>query len=285
MMSEKDALIRNISDTALWVAVYRAQETERKDAWFRDPYAKRLAGERGERIAATLPMAKDSAWSMVTRTVLVDRFVTEQVKEGTDLVINLAAGLDTRPYRMDLPATLRWVEVDLPEILAYKEEILRGEKPVCQLERVAMDLSNGAARREFFQAQGQSARRAMIITEGLLIYLFAEEVASLARDMATAPNFQAWILDLASPGLMRMLEKKIGPQLSQGNAPFKFAPLEGVEFFSHHGWEASDVRSLLKTAARLKRLPLFLRIIALLPEKKGPAGSRPWSGVCLLRKK
>lgn len=284
-MSEKDLLIRNISDTALWVAAYRAQETERRDAWFRDPFAKRLAGARGEQIAATLPMAKDSAWSLVTRTVLVDRFVTEQVKEGTDLVINLAAGLDTRPYRMDFPASLRWVEVDLPEILAYKEEILRREKPVCQLERVALDLSNGVARREFFERRGRSAVRALIITEGLLIYWFAEEVAALARDLAAVPSFQAWVLDLASPGLMRMLEKKMGPQLSEGNAPFKFAPLEGVEFFSHHGWPASDVRSLLKTAAGLKRLPLFLRLMALLPEKKGPAGSRPWSGVCLLRRK
>jgi methyltransferase (TIGR00027 family) len=284
-MSEKDALIRNISDTALWVAVYRAKETERKDAWFRDPFAKRLAGERGERIAATLPMAKDSAWSMVTRTVLMDTFVAEQVKEGADLVINLAAGLDARPYRMDLPASLRWIEVDLPEILAYKEEILRGEKPVCQLERITLDLSNVEARREFFAKQGRDAKRVLVITEGLLIYWFAEEVASLARDLAVAPSFQAWILDLASPGLMRMLLKKIGPQLSQGGAPFKFAPLGGVEFFSLHGWQASDVRSLLKAAARLKRLPLFLRLIALLPEKKGPAGSRPWSGICLLRRK
>lgn len=57
------APIRHISDTALWVAVYRAQESERPDAVFRDPLARRLAGERGAQIAATMPFAQRHAWS------------------------------------------------------------------------------------------------------------------------------------------------------------------------------------------------------------------------------
>ena len=104
--------------------------------------ARRLAGERGERIAATMPFFEQHAWTWVTRTYLFDQFITEQVEQGVDLVLNLAAGLDARPYRMALPPSLRWVEVDLPELLAYKEEVLAGEKPVCELERVALDLAN-----------------------------------------------------------------------------------------------------------------------------------------------
>ncbi len=42
--------IENVSDTALWVAVYRAMETARPDAIFRDPYAERLAGDKGVKI-------------------------------------------------------------------------------------------------------------------------------------------------------------------------------------------------------------------------------------------
>src|SRR5881392_979944 len=119
-MSEPESRIRNISDTARWVAVYRARETERPDAMFRDPFARALAGERGEQIAQAQSV-DDIAWSFVARTYLFDRFVTRLVQHGVDLVVNLAAGLDTRPYRMELPAALRWVEVDLPEILDYKE--------------------------------------------------------------------------------------------------------------------------------------------------------------------
>ncbi|HEX5051508.1 MAG TPA: class I SAM-dependent methyltransferase, partial [Planctomycetota bacterium] len=54
--------IRNVSDTALWVAMYRAFESERPDAIFRDPYARRLAGERGEAIVSTLRHGRAMAW-------------------------------------------------------------------------------------------------------------------------------------------------------------------------------------------------------------------------------
>src|SRR6266849_7245718 len=132
-------LVRDISDTALWVAYYRALETDRPDAVFRDPFARALAGERGERIAKAQKFADQNAWSFLARTVLFDQFITDGVRGGADLVVNLAAGLDTRPYRMDLPGTLRWVEVDLPGILDYKESILKSAAPVCSLERVRLD--------------------------------------------------------------------------------------------------------------------------------------------------
>src|SRR5437016_615915 len=114
-MSEPEPLIRDISDTARWAAVYRARETERPDALFRDPFAARLAGERGEEIFAKMP-ERNTAWAWVMRTVLFDQLITQQIAQGVDLVLNLAAGLDARPYRFTLPASLRWVEVDFPEL-------------------------------------------------------------------------------------------------------------------------------------------------------------------------
>src|SRR5262245_4457654 len=160
--------LRNISDTARWVARYRALESERPDAWFRDPLAKRLAGERGERIAETMTFANKNAWSFVARTVLIDRFIAEKVQQGVDMVVNLAAGLDTRPYRMTLPARLQWIEVDLPELLAYKTEALAGERPACTLERVPLDLVNVSARRSLFEQLNRRATNVFVITEGLI---------------------------------------------------------------------------------------------------------------------
>jgi hypothetical protein len=51
---------------------------------------------------------------------------------------------------MRLPASLKWVEVDLPDILDYKDEVLKAEKPVCSLERIRLDLSDAKARRSLF---------------------------------------------------------------------------------------------------------------------------------------
>jgi methyltransferase (TIGR00027 family) len=278
-----EPLIRNVSDTARWVAVYRARETERPDAHFRDPFARRLAGERGEQIAKSMPLGRGNDWSMITRTYLADQFINEQVQQGVDMIINLAAGLDARPYRMQLPPSLQWIEVDLPEILAYKEEILRDEKPVCSLERIRLDLSNATARRDLFAQLGSRSKNALIITEGLLIYLTAADVAGLAKDLAAIPSVQSWLLDIASPGLLRMLAKRTATQLNQA-APFKFAPPEGPNFFIPYGWKPADVRSLLKNAARLKRLPFLLNLFSFLPETEKSRRDRPWSGVCLFKK-
>jgi O-methyltransferase involved in polyketide biosynthesis len=95
--------------------------------------------------------------------------VREQLKAGADMVVNLAAGVDTRPYRMDLPSSRLWVEVDLPDLLDYTEEVLRGESPRCRLERVRLDLSNRDARRAIFGERGARAKKALIVTEGLII--------------------------------------------------------------------------------------------------------------------
>jgi methyltransferase (TIGR00027 family) len=277
-------LIRNISDTARWVAAYRAAETERPDALFHDPFAKKLAGERGHQIAVATPFMGKNSWPFVARTLSFDDIVATQVQQGVDMVVNLAAGLDSRPYRMSLPASLNWIEVDLPEILAYKEEVLANDKPVCSLERIRLDLSNVSARRELFTALGRRARKVLLLTEGLLAYMTAEEVGSFSTDLAAPPSFQLWANDIGSPGLMRMLNKKLDPQLSAANAPLKFAPPEGPNFFAKYGWNPIDVRSILRTAARAKRLPFLLRLMALLPDSNGAQGSRPWSAVCLCAK-
>jgi methyltransferase (TIGR00027 family) len=277
-------LVRDISDTARWVAYYRAQETDRPDALFRDPFARQLAGARGEKIAKAQKFADQNAWSFMARTVLFDQFITEAVRSGANLVVNLAAGLDTRPYRMDLPKTLRWVEVDLPGILDYKEGVLKGAAPVCAVERVRLDLSDDAARRAVFARLASGASRAVVMTEGLIIYLSSDQVASLARDLAAVPPFHTWITDLASPGLVKMMTARGGDMVAAAGAPFKFAPAEGPEFFVPLGWKPVKVSSLLKTAGRLNRLPFFLKLIALLPERKKPAPNQPWSAVIQLER-
>jgi methyltransferase (TIGR00027 family) len=282
--SSTEPLIRNISDTARWAAVYRARETERADHLFSDRFARRLAGTRGEQIAASLPFSDRATWAWVMRTYLYDQFINEQIQQGTDMVVNLAAGLDARPYRMALPGSLKWIEVDLAGILDYKEEILSAEKPVCRLERVRLDLSDVGARRELFSQLGRRSAKTLVIAEGLLIYLTADEVGTLARDLAAPPSFQRWLVDISSPGLLRLLQKNMGQQFAQSGASFKFGPKEGPAFFVPYGWTPADVRSPLKAAARLKRLSFGMRLLALLPASDGAQGSRPWSGICLLAK-
>jgi methyltransferase (TIGR00027 family) len=282
-MNESSLSVRNISDTARWVAYFRARETERPDALFRDPYAERLAGDLGFHIANTLPEGNKHEWAWVARTYLFDKFLSQEIQNGADLVVNLAAGLDARPYRMDLPSTLQWVEVDLPEIVSYKEEVLANEKPGCQLERIALDLSDLAGRRKLFAGLDSRAKKIVVLTEGLLIYFTEDEVGYLARDLAAGTHFQSWIIDLASPGQLKLMQRTTGQQLSEAGAAFKFGPPEGPKFFVAHGWDPKDVQGLLKTAAEFNRSPKGLRPLHVDPD--GAPGNFPWTGVCLLTKR
>jgi len=282
-MNQPSTAVRHVSDTARWVAYFRARETERPDALFRDPYAARLAGEHGSSIANTLADGNKHEWAWVARTYLFDRFLSQAIQAGADLVLNLAAGLDARPYRMDLPATLQWVEVDFPEIIAYKEDILANEKPRCELERVALDLSDEPSRAKLFADLNSRAAKIVVATEGLLIYFSTEEVASLSKALAVEDHVRDWVIDLASPGQLKLMQRTTGKQLSEAGAAFKFGPPEGANFFAPYGWEPKEVQGLLKTAAQFQRAPAEL--LSLLPEPKGNFTNYPWTGVCLLTRR
>jgi len=122
------------------------------------------------------------------------------------------------------------------------------------------------------------------VTEGLIVYLTPDQVAGLAEDLAAPAGLRWWSHDLMSPGLKKMIMRQIGSLLNEARAPLQFGPEEGPGFFVRHGWRPVAVHSILRWAAKQKRVPLLLRLIALLPESQGRQGSRPWGGVCLYEK-
>ena len=279
--------ITHISDTARWVAFYRAMETERPDAIFRDPFARRLAGPEGEEIVRTLKRGRQTAWAMIVRTRIFDDIIQDRVAQGIDLVLNLAAGLDARPWRLELPPGLTWVDVDLPAILEYKRSTLRDERPRCRYEAVAADLTDPAARQSVFARFGASHRRVLVITEGLLIYLEPAQVADLARALHAQPSFRWWLTDLASPRLLRIIARSWGNTLERGNAPFKFGPAEGTAFFEPLGWREIAFRSSLEEAHRLDReMPMMWlwRFLGRLSSARERAEVRRMSGYVLFER-
>ena len=264
-MTSRQLVLADIMDTARWIAFYRAVESERPDALFHDPLARRLADRRGEEIAHGLSQSRTSAWITAVRTRVFDELILREIGAGTDTILNLAAGLDTRPYRLALPPSLRWIEVDLPAILTYKQEKLAHEQPLCLLERVPIDLANVEARKRLFARVGAEARRVLVVTEGFLLYLAPEQVAALASDLYAIPSFHSWLTALASPFMVRMLPRTLKGRLAAGNARMQFAPREGPAFFQPYGWQVADFRPSYEEARRLKReLPAgwLLRILA-----------------------
>jgi methyltransferase (TIGR00027 family) len=254
-------ILQSVSDTALLVAHHRAMETARPDALFRDPYAQRMAGERGEEIARKLPWGKRMAWSTITRTVLMDEIITRMVGEGVDTVLNLAAGLDARPYRLELPASLRWIEMDLPAMIAAKNEMLAADKPHCQLERVSVNLADIDERRKALAAQAGRMRKALVMTEGLLVYLNEKTVGELACDLHSQPTIRYWVSDLAAPLVVKRMQRWWGKQMKAANTWMDFAPAEGTKFFNPFGWREKEFNDLFENSRRIERTVPFAWLI------------------------
>lgn len=279
--------LANISDTARWVAMYRAIESERRDAIFRDPLARRLAGTRGEEILAAMPQGRAFAWPMIVRTALFDELILRHAGQA-DAVLNLAAGLDARPYRLALPPSLTWIDVDLPPMIDYKRELLAGETPRCNVEFVGLDLADVAARRELFDRVAAAHRRVFVATEGLLVYLPREQAGALAYDLHDAPSFQWWLIDIVAPFILDLMQKTWGAQLDAAAAPMHFAPPEGPRFYEPFGWRTDEARPTLEEAKRLKRLPPRLRLMSALaflaPKRVREQQRQGLTGVVLLER-
>jgi methyltransferase (TIGR00027 family) len=256
--------IDHISDTAIWMASYRAIESERADALFRDPLAKVLIGDRGAAITQLMKkFAPYAYWSLVMRTCVIDSYLNESISGGYRTVINLGAGLDTRPYRLDLPNDVLWIEIDFPDVIQMKNEALKNETPKCRLERIGLDLSDRAEREKVFAELNERVSPALILTEGVIPYLSEEMVAELASDLHDYSKFRLWITEYYSPHLYARFQAD-SFQNRLGNSPFRFFPLEWFPFFESNGWRKKEMRYLFDEGEKKKRefpLPWWVKIL------------------------
>lgn len=245
-MSPNDGEILHVSDTALMVAACRAHETEQEDAWVRDPFAARLAGERGKAILNAMPYANVARMGLAIRARFVDELLLEALAANEiRTVLSVGCGLDTRPWRLDLPAELRWMEIDFAEMLDYKEGLMSGEKTRCRRERLVVDVNDPARRRKMYEAAGSEP--SLMITEGLLMYLPAATVDALASEIPKHTGVAHWISDITTTGFRKALSGGIDTMSPIRHVQAADA-LQGeqiLEVLQCHGWRTAAKRSYI----------------------------------------
>lgn len=240
--------IEHISDTALLVAAARAAETGLEDGLVRDPYAARLAGERGIALARSGAPSRWRSFGIGLRSRFIDEFLSSELQDGTvDCVLSLGAGLDARPWRLPLSEKLRWIEVDFSPILDYKYSILEDVAPHCKLERITADLNNQVERQRTLETALGRSSHVLLLTEGLLFYLPAETVRSMAFE---ASGCHRWILDL--PPQTSVLLSLGGDAMRRANELRHETRLEAsaiLETLGNSGWTAAASRTFMKDGA------------------------------------
>ena len=283
-MSSPDSAITHVSDTALMVAAVRAHETGLEDAYFKDPFAERLAGDRGKAILDALPYANVARFGLAVRIRLVDDLLLEALAANSiQTVLSVGCGLDTRPWRLPLSPNLRWIEIDFADVLDYKEQLLAGETTHCVRERLTVDLNDSAQRHKMYAAAG--AGPALMITEGVLMYLPAATVEAMADEAGKKGSVARWISDITTTGFRKALGGGADTMSPIRHVQASDA-LEGeqiLEVLRRHGWATAAQRSYITDVAFARQR--VLRMMGGTPPPPPPFPPGDPTGVHCFRRK
>lgn len=272
--------IEHVSDTALMVAACRAIETERPDGLMRDPFAAQLAGAKGMGIARNASAIEWMCLGIGLRTRAIDELLSATLAQREiKTVVNMGAGLDTRPWRLKLHGDLRWIEVDFAEMLAYKEELLRSERPHCRLERLVGDVSRESDRTRIFTVVGDEP--ALMLTEGLLMYLPRQAVSALARESVTQSGIQRWIFDVSSLELMRQAHGDMLQAIDNVRADDHLNGRDVLDTALAGGWTITEHRSYPREAMTIAQ-ERVTKLVNSSAQRPDPPGADDPSGVYLL---
>lgn len=202
-------IVSGIGVTALAVAAARAIESCRDDRLINDPHAEALVRAAGQGMAfpttpeelAAIPddgrrWAERIDHYIGVRSRFFDDFFAQAAESGVRQLVILAAGLDTRAYRLDWPAGTAVFELDQPKVLQFKRENLDRVEPGCEHRMLGIDL------REDWPAALIAAGLDVGVptgwlAEGLLPYLPADAERGLLRA----------ITDLSAPGSRLAVEE------------------------------------------------------------------------------
>lgn len=170
-----------IDDDAFRLAALIAEESGRADPLVVDPYASHLAGTRGARMLTEQPVP-GQADAIALSTAVVDEVVCDTVmRQRLHTVVHVGAGLDTRPFRLQLPSDLRWIELDRNTVLLYKGLRLAHLTPGCRVERVAADVSAPTALGAALRRACVGVARGLLITENALGQFSGEALIEMGR--------------------------------------------------------------------------------------------------------
>ncbi|HVZ39574.1 MAG TPA: SAM-dependent methyltransferase [Candidatus Kapabacteria bacterium] len=243
-----------VSMTSRWVAAARAVESRRPDRLFNDPYAEVLAGSEGfdfmARMASATAMPSLDGTNpenpyIAMRTRFIDDVILDASLKGTRQIVMVAAGLDTRAFRLDLPGDTHFFELDREEVLEFKESVLReaGARATCVREPIPVDLTTpfgDALVARGFRPESES----LWVVEGLLSYLDEDQATEVIRQCAAlaAPGSML-ICDLPGRSLLETgFVQPLLRTLEAVNAPWKFGTDDPESFFEKLGWHATARR-------------------------------------------
>jgi methyltransferase (TIGR00027 family) len=226
-----------VANTGLLVAAIRASESTREDGLFTDPYAEKLAGDTGRRLleGAIAATGERSTVQIVVRTRFFDDALMRTVKPQVCII---AAGMDSRAYRLPWPAGTTVFELDQPAVMATKAELLADDTPRARRVAVGVDLAAGDWPAALTAAGFDPQTPTAWLIEGLLQYLDEPAVLMLFERVNTlSANGSVLLYDVVGKTLLDspMMAGLVQSMAEQGS-PWLFGTDEPGALAGNHGW-------------------------------------------------
>jgi methyltransferase (TIGR00027 family) len=253
----------SVGSTALFVAAARALEAQKADPLVVDPFAevfcRAVGGQWSDLLDGTAPdhpLKADFGTHFVNfqavRTKFFDTYYVKAAAAGVRQIVLLAAGLDSRAYRLEWPAETVVFELDQPQVLDFKRQALAGVRPTAARREVAVDLRQDWPRALLDHGFDPTSPSAWIV-EGLLIYLPGSAQVQLFSGIdALAATGSHAALEESVPMDSELFaakqdEERAGGGSTHGGPFFQLVYNEqyepGAEWFGARGWHA-DVTPL-----------------------------------------
>lgn len=242
-----------IGTTALLIAAARAAESDRPDGLFEDPFAASfVAAGPADWIR---PPSEFLGRYFAIRTRFFDDFLCAAVENGCSQVVMVAAGLDTRAYRLGLPPQTHVFEVDVPAILAFKDSVLlaANAEPSCHRSVVAVDLRDdwpaALLRVEFLPSQPTAW-----LLEGILFYLEASQGDRLLGHISgmSAPGSELALEHVNQATIELPAFEAVRAAFRKLDTPWKWGTDDPSGLLARHGWRAT-VHTAAETAVRYQK--------------------------------
>jgi nitronate monooxygenase len=232
--------------TARWIAASRAVETERDDAIFRDPLARDLAGEEGfamrRAISGMVTTVDDRDPQLAIRTRFFDDALDAWAGEGATQVLMLAAGMNSRAFRLEWPDGTVLYEVDRADVFDRKEKILErlGVRPRCERRVVGADVA-GDWVSALLKAGFDPGRATTVLAEGLVMYLeeaAAQRLFETLRGLVPAGSRLG--MDIVNRDMLTSAyTATFIKTLEEAGCPWKFGVASPEAFLQQHGWSGT----------------------------------------------
>ncbi len=262
--SEFPEQFSGVGATALGVARLRATENARPDRLVADPYAGDIlaaAAAAGSPWAAVSPQAGPDFFALMAdqvavRTRFLDQTLLDLTRTGCAQVVLLACGMDTRAFRLDWPAGTRVFEVDLREVLTFRDAALAGRVPRCNRVGVPTDLRQdwpAALRSAGFDPTQATAW----LAEGIL-YALAPDATDMLLDRITelsAPASTLALDHLEDSPYLRAARAAVSPDLVE---LWQGGPADLVSWLTDHGWQPTIYDLRVIAAGYHRRVPAEL---------------------------